>query len=48
MRTRSGVADVAATQSSMRVGGLNMKGGFTRTRVPTTMAHVSRGFWSRG
>ncbi len=48
MRTRSGVSDIAATQSSMRVGGLNMKGIFTRTRAPTTMAHVSREFWSRG
>jgi beta-glucuronidase len=32
----------------MRVGGLNMKGVFTRTRAPKMAAHVLREFWSRG
>jgi beta-glucuronidase len=38
-------ADFAAVQSIMRVGGLNMKGIFTRTRQPKLAAHVLREFW---
>jgi beta-glucuronidase len=38
-------ADFAAVQSIMRVGGLNMKGVFTRTRQPKKAAHVLRDFW---
>jgi beta-glucuronidase len=40
-------ADFAAVQSVMRVGGLNMKGVFTRTRAPKMAAHVLRQFWAR-
>lgn len=40
-------ADFAAVQSIMRVGGLNMKGVFTRTRQPKLAAHVLREFWAR-
>jgi beta-glucuronidase len=38
-------ADFAAVQSIMRVGGINMKGVFTRTRTPKMAAHVLREFW---
>ena len=38
-------ADFAAVQSIMRVGGLNMKGVFTRMRTPKMAAHVLREFW---
>ncbi len=38
-------ADFAAVQSIMRVGGLNMKGVFTRMRTPKMAAHVLRKFW---
>jgi beta-glucuronidase len=38
-------ADFAAVQSIARVGGLNMKGIFTRTRTPKMAAHVLREFW---
>jgi beta-glucuronidase len=38
-------ADFAAVQSIMRVGGLNMKGVFTRSRQPKMAAHVLREFW---
>jgi beta-glucuronidase len=38
-------ADFAAVQSIMRVGGMNMKGVFTRTRTPKMAAHVLRQFW---
>jgi beta-glucuronidase len=38
-------ADFAAVQSIMRVGGMNMKGVFTRTRQPKMAAHVLREFW---
>jgi beta-glucuronidase len=38
-------ADFAAVQSIARVGGLNMKGIFTRTRQPKLAAHVLREFW---
>jgi beta-glucuronidase len=38
-------ADFAAVQSIMRVGGLNMKGIFTRTRQPKMAAQVLREFW---
>jgi beta-glucuronidase len=41
-------ADFAAVQSPMRVGGLNMKGVFTRTRTPKMAAHVLRNFWVKG
>jgi beta-glucuronidase len=41
-------ADFAAVQSPMRVGGLNMKGIFTRTRQPKMAAHVLREFWVQG
>jgi beta-glucuronidase len=40
-------ADFAAVQSIMRVGGLNMKGVFTRSRTPKMAAHVLREFWKR-
>lgn len=40
-------ADFAAVQSIMRVGGLNMKGIFTRTRTPKMAAHVLREFWCK-
>ncbi|OQA15162.1 MAG: Beta-glucuronidase [Chloroflexi bacterium ADurb.Bin360] len=38
-------ADFAAVQSIARVGGLNHKGVFTRTRTPKMAAHVLREFW---
>lgn len=38
-------ADFASVQSLMRVGGLNLKGVFTRTRQPKMAAHVLREFW---
>lgn len=41
-------ADFAAVQSIMRVGGINHKGVFTRTRVPKMAAHVLREFWANG
>lgn len=41
-------ADFAAVQSIMRVGGLNHKGVFTRTRTPKMAAHVLREFWVKG
>jgi beta-glucuronidase len=40
-------ADFAAVQSIMRVGGLNMKGVFTRIRTPKMAAHVLREFWAQ-
>jgi len=40
-------ADFAAVQSVMRVGGLNMKGVFTRSRTPKMAAHVLREFWTK-
>ena len=40
-------ADFAAVQSIARVGGLNMKGVFTRTRTPKMAAHVLREFWKK-
>ncbi len=40
-------ADFAAVQSIMRVGGMNMKGVFTRARQPKMAAHVLREFWTR-
>jgi beta-glucuronidase len=40
-------ADFAAVQGVMRVGGLNMKGVFTRTRTPKMAAHVLREFWAK-
>jgi beta-glucuronidase len=39
-------ADFAAVQSIARVGGLNMKGIFTRTRSPKMAAYVLREFWA--
>ena len=38
-------ADFAAVQSIMRVGGMNMKGVFTRARQPKMAAQVLREFW---
>jgi beta-glucuronidase len=38
-------ADFAAVQSITRVGGLNMKGVFTRTRQPKMAAHILREYW---
>jgi beta-glucuronidase len=40
-------ADFAAVQSVMRVGGMNMKGVFTRARQPKMAAHVLREFWTK-
>ncbi len=40
-------ADFAAVQSIMRIGGMNMKGIFTRTRTPKLAAHVLREFWAK-
>jgi beta-glucuronidase len=40
-------ADFAAVQGIMRVGGLNMKGVFTRARTPKMAAHVLREFWTK-
>ena len=40
-------ADFAAVQSIMRVGGINMKGVFTRGRTPKMAAHVLREFWAK-
>jgi beta-glucuronidase len=40
-------ADFAAVQSILRVGGMNMKGVFTRTRTPKMAAHILREFWTR-
>jgi Oxidoreductase family, NAD-binding Rossmann fold len=39
-------ADFAAVQSVMRVGGMNMKGVFTRARQPRMAAHVLHEFWA--
>lgn len=39
-------ADFAAVQSPMRVGGMNLKGAFTRAREPKMAAHVLREFWA--
>jgi beta-glucuronidase len=41
-------ADFAAVQSIMRVGGMNMKGVFTRARQPKMAAQVLRDFWVKG
>ena len=41
-------ADFVAVQSVMRVGGMNMKGVFTRTRQPKMVAHILREFWAKG
>ncbi len=40
-------ADFAAVQNILRVGGINMKGIFTRTRKPKMAAHVLREFWAK-
>jgi putative sterol carrier protein len=40
-------ADFAAVQSITRVGGMNMKGVFTRSRQPKMAAHVVREIWSK-
>ncbi len=40
-------ADFAAVQSITRVGGMNMKGVFTRSRQPKLAAHVIREIWSK-
>lgn len=39
-------ADFAAVQSVLRVGGLNMKGVFTRTRAPKLAAYALREAWT--
>jgi beta-glucuronidase len=39
-------ADFAANQSVMRVGGMNLKGVFTRARQPKLAAHVLREMWA--
>ena len=40
-------ADFAAVQSPGRVGGVNMKGVFTRTRTPKMAAHMLHEYWAR-
>lgn len=40
-------ADFQSTQSVRRVGGMNLKGVFTRDRRPKLAAHVLREFWTR-
>ena len=40
-------ADFAAVQSTMRVGGMNLKGVFTRSRQPKMAAQVLREFWTK-
>jgi beta-glucuronidase len=40
-------ADFAAVQSPGRVGGVNMKGVFTRMRTPKMAAHMLREYWAR-
>jgi len=40
-------ADFAAVQSVMRVGGINMKGVFTRARTTKMAAHVLRECWAK-
>ena len=40
-------ADFAAVQSMMRVGGMNHKGVFTRTREPKMAARVLRKYWKK-
>lgn len=41
-------ADFAAVQSPGRVGGVNLKGVFTRTRTPKLAAHMLRERWGAG
>ncbi|MGI6367005.1 MAG: beta-glucuronidase [Anaerolineae bacterium] len=40
-------ADFAAVQGINRVGGMNLKGVFTRARQPKLVAHVLRELWAR-
>jgi beta-glucuronidase len=40
-------ADFAAVQSIYRVGGMNMKGVFTRSRQPKMAAHLLREYWKK-
>lgn len=40
-------ADFQSTQSVRRVGGMNLKGVFTRDRRPKLAAHVLREYWTR-
>lgn len=40
-------ADFQAVQSTGRVGGMNLKGVFTRTREPKMAAHMLREFWTK-
>jgi beta-glucuronidase len=40
-------ADFQAVQSVSRVGGMNLKGVFTRARAPKLSAHVLREYWTR-
>jgi len=39
-------ADFQAVQSAMRVGGMNLKGVFTRARQPKMAAHFLRERWA--
>lgn len=41
-------ADFAAVQGTGRVGGMNLKGVFTRTRQPKLAAHTLRRWWVKG
>ena len=40
-------ADFQATQSISRVGGMNLKGVFTRAREPKMIAHILRERWTK-
>ena len=40
-------ADFAAVQGTGRVGGMNLKGVFTRARTPKMVAHLLREYWAR-
>ncbi len=40
-------ADFQAVQSTGRVGGMNLKGVFTRTREPKMAAHMLREYWTK-
>lgn len=41
-------ADFQAVQSAGRVGGMNLKGVFTRARQPKMAAHLLREYWTKG
>jgi beta-glucuronidase len=40
-------ADFQATQSISRIGGMNLKGVFTRARQPKMVAHFLRERWNK-